>query len=282
MNWQEYEELVKNIYEILGKGNGVKIECYGNNCRRIGKSSVEHQIDVLTSHSDGIHNYLTAIECKYWNEKVTKDTVMKVKEIVDDCNIDKAVIVSKIGFTPDAISYAKFVKVELVELREPIDEDWEGRVKDIIVNMHVQSPQLISYENLVDQQEYDVQTSKQKFVFAEDYIYQFPDCTTQTIKSIAENFLRIKVIILNNEVEEKIDFPEGTIFRSKDKSYLLKVKGVKLKGKLTEFVEKIEIRGENYIWMIMKTVFEGKRFTVTKEGEIREFGNDKTLNNVYK
>ena len=70
MEWKDYEEVTKHIYETLGKNNGVEIECFGNKCSVKGKSEVNHQIDVLTKHSDGIHTYKTAIECKYWDKKV--------------------------------------------------------------------------------------------------------------------------------------------------------------------------------------------------------------------
>src|SRR5690606_38536269 len=106
MEWKEYEEITKHIYETLGKERGVIIECFGNNCRVDGKSHVTHQLDVLTSHSDGIHTYKTAIECKYWNSTSNKDIVMKVARIIEDAGMNKGVIVTKNGFTPDAISFA--------------------------------------------------------------------------------------------------------------------------------------------------------------------------------
>lgn len=89
---------------------------------------------MLTSHSDGIHEYLTDIECKYWDQKINKDIVMKVVAIVKDCNFAKGIIVSKLGFTPDAKQYAWHEGIGLVELREMTDEDWKGRIRKIILN----------------------------------------------------------------------------------------------------------------------------------------------------
>jgi hypothetical protein len=43
---------------------------------------------------------------------------MKVAEIVEDAGINKGVIVSKNGYTEDAIVYAKYRNIGLVELRE--------------------------------------------------------------------------------------------------------------------------------------------------------------------
>ena len=110
LDWKKYAVVTKYIYETLGKESGVKIKGYGNGCKVKGKSGVSHQIDVLTSYSDGIHAYQTAIECKYWQEKINKDIVMKVAEIIEDAGINKGVIVSKKGFTEDGINYAKYKK----------------------------------------------------------------------------------------------------------------------------------------------------------------------------
>lgn len=118
LDWKKYEAVTKYIYETLGKESGVKIKGYGNGCKVKGKSGVSHQIDVLTSYSDGIHAYQTAIECKYWQEKINKDIVMKVAEIIEDAGINKGVIVSKKGFTEDGINYAKYKNIGLVELQE--------------------------------------------------------------------------------------------------------------------------------------------------------------------
>ena len=91
MDWKQYEAITKYIYETLGKDYGVKIEGFGNACKVKGKSGVPHQIDVLTSHSDGVHTYKTAIECKYWDKSISKDTIMKVAEVVEDARLNKVV-----------------------------------------------------------------------------------------------------------------------------------------------------------------------------------------------
>ena len=140
MDWKTYEEVTKKIYEALGKEKGVSIECWGHDCKVKGNSDVDHQVDVLTSYSDGIHIYKTAIECKYWNETINKDIIMKVQAIVHDAKLNKGVIVSKLGFTPDAIKYAHQYNIGLVELREISDSDWEGRINKIILNFETLLP----------------------------------------------------------------------------------------------------------------------------------------------
>ncbi len=61
MDWKAYENITKYIYAALGKQAGVKIIGYGSDCKVKGKSGVFHQIDLLTGHTDGIHEYRTDI-----------------------------------------------------------------------------------------------------------------------------------------------------------------------------------------------------------------------------
>jgi len=129
-DWRGYEAITKYIYETLGKEFGVKIEGYGINFKVTGKSGVNHQIDVLTSSTDGIHSYQTAIECKYWKKKINKDIVMKVSKIIEDARINKGIIVSKSGFTKDAFDFAEHCNIGLVELREIEEKDQEVKSRE--------------------------------------------------------------------------------------------------------------------------------------------------------
>ena len=113
LDWKIYESITKYIYENLGHQDGVVVKGYGNDCKVKGKSGILHQIDVLTTHTDGNHNYDTAIECKYWKQKVNKDTVMKLAAIIDDAGISKGIIVTRSGFTKYGLEYAKFKNIGL-------------------------------------------------------------------------------------------------------------------------------------------------------------------------
>lgn len=123
LDWKLYEDITKYIYETLGKQYNITIEGYGHHCKIIGASGVSHQIDVLTSESDGLKTYRTAIECKYLKKKVDKDVVMKLRSIMDDCNIQRGIIVSKSGFTADAKKFAEHTNIKIVQLRERSEKD---------------------------------------------------------------------------------------------------------------------------------------------------------------
>ena len=245
MEWKDYEEVTKHIYETLGKNNGVEIECFGNKCSVKGKSEVNHQIDVLTKHSDGIHTYKTAIECKYWDKNINKDIIMKVAEIVEDTGLNKGIIVSKLGFTPDAIKFAKYRNIGLVELRELTEKDWEGRLKTIVVNINMLLPELTGLDLIV----------------------------SEDIKSdLVDNMTRVELLEVQLKNGEKVPFEtyvndftaelskkneneEFTkVFKCKDANFTytptqekIKIQGFKLTGHLKIAKSKMEIKGEDHV-----------------------------------
>ena len=269
MKWETYEETVKNIYEVLGARNGVKIECYGNSCKCTGKSGLKHQIDVLTVHTDGLHDYKTSIECKYWNKKINKDIVMKAWGIRQDCNLQKGIIVSKIGFTPDAIKFAKYYDIGLVELREPLKQDIENRITEVNINTITLIPNITRFYNIVHEEE--EQNHTQFEINTSESYYLFPDGCHKTIIDLIDDWLReIKQAGKLNVVMEKvIPFPNGTYLKTPELS--IKVNAVHIKGSwVTGSMEKVEFKWEDRISLIMKDIFEEKMFTVSRSGNIQE------------
>ena len=274
MDWETYEKVVRDIYKALGKKKEIEIIGYGNTCKVIGKSGVEHQVDVLTKYSDGLHEYKTAIECKYWNQNINKDILMKIEAIVQDCNLNKGVVVSKLGFTPDAKKYAEYANIGLVELREPVDNDWEGRIKDIVINMKIQAPRLLNFQVMVNSEEELIKMSDHIASTSDSFVI-YPDSSRETFGEIIDNFFRDNFMIDSEEprrVEERdIILPEGSIVVINGETEIIP-KGFKIKGQMDLLEEKIEIKGKNYIWMIMKSIFEKKEFIITPKGELIEQG----------
>lgn len=269
MEWKEYEEITKHIYETLGNASGVKIECYGNNCKVIGKSTVAHQIDVLTSHSDGLHTYKTAVECKYWEETINKDIIMKVAEIVEDAGLNKGVIVSKNGFTPDAISFAKYKNIGLIELREPNEADWAGRVKNIQVDINWRLPQINRFEFIVSEE--TKSTLKSGSTWVEFLDIKKPNGDLENIEKYLNEFNNELCKKDENEELEKIfPFDIGTVIIYKPTGDETEIRGIKINGVLRITKDRIEIKAEDHIYMIMKSIFEDKSYTITKDRKINE------------
>ena len=128
----------------------LQILCWGPSCKVQGKSWCIPPNRCTNVHSDGVHQYRTAIECKNWKKKVDKDPITKLSAIIVDAQIEKGVIVSQSGFTPDAKGFARSTNIGLVELRDPLDADWEGLIKDIHIDLHIEMPEYYDYEFIQD------------------------------------------------------------------------------------------------------------------------------------
>lgn len=269
LDWKKYESITKFIYETLGKEYGVKIEGYGNNCIVKGKSGVNHQIDVLTIHSDGIHNYRTAIECKYWKEKINKDIVMKVSEIIEDAGINKGVIVSKNGFTDDGVSFAKYRNIGLVELREMEEKDWEGRGRIFGIRTWIHRPEIL--ETVIDTvdkttlESEATETDKVKIKLADGDEVPFVDYMT-IFKNELHNVGVWQVFTKGYRLD-------GAHLINEKSNSKIKIKGIIFTGVLAKLDSNLKFYPVDQVWLIMKSIFEERTFTISEKGVIREDKN---------
>ncbi len=271
LDWKSYEELVRYIYETLGKASNVKILGHGNQCKIRGKSGVEHQIDVLTSHNDGMHDYLTDIECKFWDQKINKDIVMKVNEIVEDCNFSKGIIVSKCGFTDDAIKFAEYKGIGLVELRKMTEADWEGRLRSICFTIDFKCPQITSVK--VDTKNIDPNGEKKQLHLISDGSQILIHHTSQNDETLSDFIERDFIKELNKRTDNKefhktYQFEEGTTITLVTEKTTYALISITLSGILDIYTEKMIIDGNNEILYIMKLIFEKKEMTIRKDGQI--------------
>jgi len=270
MDWKDYEKITKYIYETLGKEAGVKIDGHGNTCKVRGKSGVDHQIDVLTSHSDGIHTYRTAIECKYWEDSINKDIVMKVAEIIEDAGINKGVIVSKRGFTQDGITFAKHKNIGLVELREIEEKDWKGRKRIFDIKTFVSRAEILSItvDNVgptLKPERIETNQLKVRLVNGEEIPF---DNYLTTFKKELQKEEPDKV------VQKSYELKGARLVNEKTKR-VTPIKGVTLTGKLTVRDAGLKWHIIDEIWLIMKSLFEDKSFTISKTGVIKEDKHNK-------
>lgn len=274
-DWKVYESITKYIYETLGKEFGVKVIGYGNDCKVLGKSGVEHQIDVLTSHSDGMHSYRTAIECKYWKDKVNKDIIMKVSKIIEDAGIEKGIIVSKNGFTEDTIAFAKYCNIGLVELREIQENDTESKKEfeigtlEINVKTTIRRPEILKavIEHIgkpqIETQKINIYNSSVKLASGEqipfmNYISEFQDY----LHSYNKPF---------EIVTYRYNIPTGSLIDNTGRP-TLNIVGITFTGMLKKIDSnsKTLLSIVDEVWLIMKSIFDERRFSISKTGIITE------------
>lgn len=275
LNWKTYESITKYIYETLGKQSGVTIKGYGSSCIVKGKSGVGHQIDVLTSHSDGTTIYETAIECKYWKDKVNKDVVMKLAQILEDAGISKGIIVSKSGFTRDGIQYAKHKDIGIVHLREYEDKDLNDypdkidvATLNLNIKMHLTRPKITSIE-IGDNRKIEIKHEFDYFDFSiilkdgnqvpfYDYVNDFRkeiNRLNDNTKPLTKKYKIAGSKLLNRQTKEKIDLDE-----------------ILFTGQITESDDNRNLKYTivDKVWLLMKSIFEERTFTFSENGLIIE------------
>lgn len=274
LDWKQYESITKYIYETLGKEFGVTIEGYGEDCKVVGKSGNAHQIDVLTSQTNGIQFSRTAIECKYLKTKVTKDIVMKILAIINDAGIEKGIIVSKSGFTKDALSFAKEYNIGLVELREIEEKDF-GNPKQIeIADIEIQIKILVKRPEILH---IDIGNDQNIKVNDEFHYYDFAIINEDKTFTLLIDYINDfrKEVNLQNKMSEKIikhyKISGRTLFNRQTKESL-KIDGITFTGQLIEKDESKNVKFTlvDQVWLIMKSIFDERTFNFSENGAIKE------------
>ena len=280
MDWKDYENITRYIYEELGRKTGVKIIGYGNTFKVKGKSGVSHQVDILTSHSDGIHDYRTAIECKFWEKKINKDVVMKVASIIEDTNIHKGVIVSKRGYTEDGISFAKQKNIGLIELREikegeqnENDKETSFSIGELIVDFKIERerPKILNIEfDFVDtNQKSDITEPNQMIIRLKE---GNEVALTKFLLSFEEK--------LHNEepgkrIKKYYEFENANLINKMSKE-ITQIRGLALIGELElkNMDNTLHFNIVDEIWLIMKSLFENNSYAISKLGMIKKDKNE--------
>jgi hypothetical protein len=84
-----------------------------HDAKRVGRSCVQHQIDLLAEYRCPLHVSTVIVEAKSYDSPIDKDRIMKLIQIVDDIGVDRGIIVTTSYFTPEAITTSKGHNVEL-------------------------------------------------------------------------------------------------------------------------------------------------------------------------
>lgn len=270
LNWKTYESITKYIYETLGKEANVKVLGYGNSCKITGRSGVSHQLDVLTVNS--VTSSYSAIECKYWNKKINKDIVMKLCVIINDAGIHEGIIVSKKGYTKDAEKIANHYGIKLVQLREFDEKDDETVSKKVDlfeleqqIKIEIKRPKISkitvcnSNNEEIDLMDFNQYTT---YIENDNHKLRIFDWETKFCSFLQDNKLY-------EETSKTYNLSNAFLI---DKEKKIPIKSLSFTGLLTiinETKNNIFLVQDN-VWLIMKKIFENKRFLISEAGMIIE------------
>jgi len=130
----EYERLTQSVYQAIVKQEGHNIDVQ-HNVSVPGKSGVEHQVDVLWRFQIAGVEHLVLIECKNYATALTLEKVRNFFAVLHDIGNCNGLMVTRTGFQSGVVQFANHYGIGLKLLRPPKPEDWEGRVKDIQIDI---------------------------------------------------------------------------------------------------------------------------------------------------
>lgn len=131
---EEYERFVQDVYKVLNANDGLSNAIVQHDVKLKGISR-EHQIDVYWQFSYGTVTYRVAVECKDYKNPVTAEKIEAFRSTLLDIGNDiQGIFASRNGFQTGAINVAKTYGIQLMQIREPLESDWDGCIKDIYKN----------------------------------------------------------------------------------------------------------------------------------------------------
>jgi predicted site-specific integrase-resolvase len=271
LNWEEYESVTKYIYKTLGEQYGIKVIGYGRDCKLKGKSGTTHQIDVLTEQSEGERMHRTAIECKFIKKNVTRDTVMKLLQVMEDTGIENGIIVCKTGFTRDTLIYAEHKGIKLVELRVVDEDDNNDNRTMEIGTLEINASMKVSRANVTSIDFGSMVITGEREIMSMYYV-KLHDSYDRQIP-----FTKY-IMAFSDELESRrellktatIDFPvSGKLFlKLRDREIVVEKISITGFFTKTDKSSKRSFQLTDQVWMIMKEIFDKKALALSKFGII--------------
>ena len=136
---EEYERFVQDVYKVLNANDGLSNAIVQHDVKLKGISR-EHQIDVYWQFSYGTVTYRVAVECKDYKNPITAGKIEAFRStLLDIGNNIQGVFASRNGFQVGAINVSKAYGIQLMQIREPLESDWKGCIKDIYIKYIIRS-----------------------------------------------------------------------------------------------------------------------------------------------
>lgn len=135
----EYELFVKRVCEMLISMDFP--ECtVQHHVFLEGHGGIVHEIDVYWEFTVAGITYRTAVECKGYNTRVSKQKIAAFRSILDDIGGIRGIYATKIGYQSGAKKFAKQYGIELLEIRHPEEKDFKDKTTEANINFITQKP----------------------------------------------------------------------------------------------------------------------------------------------
>lgn len=147
-NGRDYESFVQKLQQALINSEEYlhqKNISIKRNVKIVDNCGAEREFDLYWEYELAGVIYKTVIECKDYASKISIDKIDSLIGKIRDIPDIKPIFATKTGYQKGAEQKAKHNKIELLIVREQIDDDWKDKdgnslIKEIHINMLIQSP----------------------------------------------------------------------------------------------------------------------------------------------
>jgi len=139
-----YENFVETVYKAIleteSKNHSHNSVSLKRRKKIISKSGTPSEIDIFWKFEQAGITHAVAIECKNEKRNVSISSVRDFARKISDISGLKGLIVSSKGFSANAIKEAQADNIDLLIIRQDIDKDWEGRLKQVHLTGTIRIP----------------------------------------------------------------------------------------------------------------------------------------------
>ena len=273
----EYELFVKYVYECLNRTDGLTDVQIQHDVKIVGASGVAHQIDLFWTFKKGGVAYKVAVECKDYNKHVSKEKILTFHAVLQDIGNVHGIFASKVGFQSGAKDYALKYGMQLMEIRPPVDGDWDGRFKDIHIELRTLSignvlPQIFLNKAKAEEMGTIPSIKHLYHMFPDAVSIKYGKMTSEDMVIEEQGMTNVQELIRRlpqrgscNGCTYRYDFEDSTICLD---SQPYPIDSIVFEYDVRATVEHITIQGDNVIKAIVRNVNDGSEVNIDKFGRV--------------
>lgn len=279
MNSTEYELFVRDIQQILLKAQALESIRVDHNIKLKGVSGQEHQIDVYWEYRIAGVTHRVALECKLHKTRVDLGVVRDFWGVLDDVSGLRGVIISPVGFTSGAKTYATSKGIGLKVFREAKDADYKERLRAIHINLTARLPLNPRLQMNLDESWLASNLTPQR----QEFIRRIESTSViETQGVIIEDRESVETIILSKLLDylPVLDLEDISGTHTWEKTFRngywvnhssqleLKLSSVKVDYEVGETTDKIVIDGGDIANTLVQDALEGTLLFVNEQGRV--------------
>ena len=271
---EEYELLVKEVYEILNSIDGLEDVKIQHDVKLQGNAR-EHQIDVFWEFKKAGIPFRVVIECKDYKSRVKAEKVEAFQATLIDLNNPIGIYVAKHGFQEGAVKVAKQYGIQLMVIHGPEDEDWDGYIKTVHLKMVLEMIQNVRASLIVDKMWAERNGINELHIegYTDDEITVITsDNKCESLRRIAERFPRDQE---GKDFKKIINYEDETFVEVGSERY--KVLGIEFTYDIHHYHDEITIDAANMIKAFVKNVIEEEVKVVDIRGNVRLQGKTEAV-----